>query len=125
MIAEAFRINHEEAGVIPLHQQSLVWGVSKKVKIVQRADNQILLLLGEDAVAQGRDAGQAAKPAGRPQLPPARSPGSIDARIRHPPAVRSAFVMVTVALHRLRAVPLRRRSRSTRWSARTRRSRIA
>ena len=42
MIAEAFRINHEEAGVIPLHQQSLAWGVSKKVKIVQRADNQIL-----------------------------------------------------------------------------------
>jgi peptide/nickel transport system substrate-binding protein len=42
MIAEAFRINHEEAGVIPLHQQSLIWGVSKKVKIVQRADNQIL-----------------------------------------------------------------------------------
>ena len=43
MIAEAFRINHEEAGVIPLHQQALAWGVSKKVKIVQRADNQILL----------------------------------------------------------------------------------
>jgi len=42
MIAEAFRINHEEAGVIPLHQQSLIWGMSKKVKIVQRADNQIL-----------------------------------------------------------------------------------
>ena len=42
MIAEAFRINHEEAGVIPLHQQALAWGVSKKVKIVQRADNQIL-----------------------------------------------------------------------------------
>jgi peptide/nickel transport system substrate-binding protein len=42
MIAEAFKINHDEAGVIPLHQQSLAWGVSKKVKIVQRADNQIL-----------------------------------------------------------------------------------
>jgi peptide/nickel transport system substrate-binding protein len=42
LIAEAFRINHQEAGVIPLHQQSLSWGVSKKVKIVQRADNQIL-----------------------------------------------------------------------------------
>ena len=37
------RINHEEAGVLPLHQQSLAWGVSKKVKIVQRPDNQILL----------------------------------------------------------------------------------
>jgi peptide/nickel transport system substrate-binding protein len=42
MIAEAFRLNHEDAGVIPLHQQSLAWGVSKKVEIVQRADNQIL-----------------------------------------------------------------------------------
>jgi peptide/nickel transport system substrate-binding protein len=42
MIAEAFRINHEEAGVIPLHQQALAWGVSKKAKIIQRADNQIL-----------------------------------------------------------------------------------
>ena len=28
--------------MIPLHQQALVWGVSKKVKIAQRADNQIL-----------------------------------------------------------------------------------
>ena len=27
---------------IPLHQQALAWGVSKKVNIVQRADNQIL-----------------------------------------------------------------------------------
>jgi peptide/nickel transport system substrate-binding protein len=42
MIAEAFRINHDEAGVIPLHQQSLAWGVSKKVEMAQRADNQIL-----------------------------------------------------------------------------------
>jgi peptide/nickel transport system substrate-binding protein len=43
MILEAFKINHDEAGVIPLHQQALVWGVSDKVDIVQRADNQILL----------------------------------------------------------------------------------
>jgi len=42
MIYEAFKINHDEVGVIPLHQQALAWGVSKKVKIVQRADNQIL-----------------------------------------------------------------------------------
>ena len=41
MIAEAFRIMHEEAGLIPLHQQALVWGVSKKTKIAQRADRQI------------------------------------------------------------------------------------
>jgi peptide/nickel transport system substrate-binding protein len=42
MIAEAFKIIHEEVGLIPLHQQSLVWGVSKKIDMVQRADNQIL-----------------------------------------------------------------------------------
>jgi peptide/nickel transport system substrate-binding protein len=42
LIAKAFKIHHEEAGHIPLHQQALVWGVSKKVKVVQRADNQIL-----------------------------------------------------------------------------------
>lgn len=43
LIAETFKIIHDEAGLIPLHQQALVWGVSKKVNMVQRADNQILL----------------------------------------------------------------------------------
>ena len=42
MIAEAFKIVHEEVGLIPLHQQSLAWGVSKKIKMAQRADNLIL-----------------------------------------------------------------------------------
>jgi peptide/nickel transport system substrate-binding protein len=28
---------------IPLHQQALAWGVSKKVKLAQRADNSVLL----------------------------------------------------------------------------------
>jgi peptide/nickel transport system substrate-binding protein len=42
LIAQAFKIIHEEAGLLPLHQQSLAWGVSKKVKMAQRADNQIL-----------------------------------------------------------------------------------
>jgi peptide/nickel transport system substrate-binding protein len=43
LIAQAFRIMHDEIAHIPLHQQSLVWGASKKVDMVQRADNQILL----------------------------------------------------------------------------------
>ncbi len=43
LIFQAFTIVHDDVGLIPLHQQSLVWGVSKKVKIAQRADNQILL----------------------------------------------------------------------------------
>ncbi|BAT60652.1 periplasmic dipeptide transport protein precursor [Variibacter gotjawalensis] len=42
MIYQAFKIVHEEAGVLPLHQQALAWGVSKKVNIAQRPDNQIL-----------------------------------------------------------------------------------
>ena len=28
---------------IPLHQQGIAWGVSRRMQIVQRADNQILL----------------------------------------------------------------------------------
>ena len=31
MIAEAFRLLHEDVGMIPLHQQSLAWGVAKNV----------------------------------------------------------------------------------------------
>ena len=31
MIAEAFRLLHEEVGMIPLHQQALAWGVAKGV----------------------------------------------------------------------------------------------
>jgi peptide/nickel transport system substrate-binding protein len=42
MIAETMRIIHEEVSHIPLHQQALVWGVSKKLKVVQRADNLVL-----------------------------------------------------------------------------------
>ncbi len=47
LIAEAFRIVHDEVGLIPLHQQSIAWGISKKTKIVQRADNQILFYLAQ------------------------------------------------------------------------------
>ena len=43
MIEEAYKIGQEQDwGYIPLHQQALAWGVSKKMQIVQRADNQIL-----------------------------------------------------------------------------------
>ena len=43
MIAEAYKIGQEQDwAYIPLHQQALAWGVSKKVKLEQRADNQIL-----------------------------------------------------------------------------------
>ena len=42
MIVQAYRIMTDEVSHIPLHQQALAWGVSKKVEIVQRPDNQIL-----------------------------------------------------------------------------------
>ncbi|TCT09209.1 peptide/nickel transport system substrate-binding protein [Tepidamorphus gemmatus] len=42
LIHEAFTIMHEEVSHIPLHQQSLAWGKSKKLDVVQRADNQVL-----------------------------------------------------------------------------------
>jgi peptide/nickel transport system substrate-binding protein len=42
MIKQAFEIGIKDYSYIPLHQQALAWGVSKKVKITQRADNQVL-----------------------------------------------------------------------------------
>lgn len=39
MIKEAFEAHSADIGHLPLHQQSLAWGVSKKVNLVQLADN--------------------------------------------------------------------------------------
>src|SRR3954470_6512638 len=43
LIKQAFEIAAKDFAYIPLHQQALAWGVSKKVKLTQRADNQVLL----------------------------------------------------------------------------------
>jgi peptide/nickel transport system substrate-binding protein len=43
LIKEAYEIAARDYGYIPLHQQALAWGVSKKMKLNQRADNQVLL----------------------------------------------------------------------------------
>ena len=43
LIKQAFEIGMKDWAYIPLHQQSLAWGVSNKVKLTQRADNQVLL----------------------------------------------------------------------------------
>ena len=43
LIKQAFQLSIDDYAFIPLHQQSLSWGVSKKVKLVQRADNQVRL----------------------------------------------------------------------------------
>ena len=43
LIKQAFEIANKDWAYIPLHQQALAWGVSKKVKLTQRADNQVLL----------------------------------------------------------------------------------
>ena len=39
MIKEAFDAHSADVGHLPLHQQSLAWGVSKRVNLVQLADN--------------------------------------------------------------------------------------
>lgn len=39
LIKEAFTLHADDIGHLPLHQQSLAWGVSKKVSLTQRADN--------------------------------------------------------------------------------------
>ena len=39
MIKEAFEVHAADIGHLPLHQQALAWGLSKKVNLVQMADN--------------------------------------------------------------------------------------
>jgi len=39
MIREALEMHAQDVGHIPLHQQMLSWGVSKKITLAQRADN--------------------------------------------------------------------------------------
>jgi peptide/nickel transport system substrate-binding protein len=43
LIKQAFEIGIKDWSYIPLHQQALAWGVSKKVKLIQRPDNQVSL----------------------------------------------------------------------------------
>ncbi len=42
MIFEAFKILNDDVAFIPLHQQALAWGTSRKIKIPQRADDEIM-----------------------------------------------------------------------------------
>jgi peptide/nickel transport system substrate-binding protein len=39
LIKQAFKAHFDDIGHLPLHQQSLAWGLSKKVELVQLADN--------------------------------------------------------------------------------------
>lgn len=39
MIREAFRLHQDDVGHIPLHQQTLAWGMKKNIDVVQQADN--------------------------------------------------------------------------------------
>jgi peptide/nickel transport system substrate-binding protein len=43
LIKQAFEIAIKDYAYVPLHQQALAWGVSNKVKLTQRPDNQVLL----------------------------------------------------------------------------------
>jgi peptide/nickel transport system substrate-binding protein len=53
MIREAFKIHQDDFGHIPLHQQALAWGFSKKVNLVQLPTNYMyfkwVTLKGNDA----------------------------------------------------------------------------
>lgn len=42
LIAKAFRIAHDQAYYLPLHQQALAWGTAINIEVSQRADNQVL-----------------------------------------------------------------------------------
>jgi peptide/nickel transport system substrate-binding protein len=42
LIKQAFEIAIKDYAYIPLHQQSLAWGVSKKLKVVQTPTNLVL-----------------------------------------------------------------------------------
>ncbi len=42
MIREGFQIHADDVGHLPLHQQTLAWGVSKNVELTQLADNYML-----------------------------------------------------------------------------------
>ena len=48
-IKEAFDLHAADVGHIPLHQQALAWGVNKKVKLVQLADNFMYLQVDQPA----------------------------------------------------------------------------
>ncbi|WP_395699499.1 ABC transporter substrate-binding protein [Aquabacterium sp.] len=41
LIREAFKVHADDVGHIPLHQQALAWGMTKKVHVVQLADNRM------------------------------------------------------------------------------------
>lgn len=42
LIKQAYEIGNKDWSYIPLHQQALAWGVSKKVNLPQRADNLVM-----------------------------------------------------------------------------------
>ncbi len=43
LIKEAYQIAMGDYGFIPLHQQSLAWGVAKTVQVALHAENSVML----------------------------------------------------------------------------------
>jgi peptide/nickel transport system substrate-binding protein len=41
MITEVLKLHAADVGHIPLHNQVIPWGMSKKVNVVHRADNRL------------------------------------------------------------------------------------
>ena len=55
MIKQAFEIAIKDYAYIPLHQQALAWGVSKKVKLTQRRGQPGPAVLGDQTGIGGFD----------------------------------------------------------------------
>ena len=55
LIKQAYEIGQvQDWAYVPLHQQALAWGVANNIKVVQRPDNQISILLVPQGVALSR-----------------------------------------------------------------------
>jgi peptide/nickel transport system substrate-binding protein len=56
LIREAFRLHQEEVGHIPLHQQALIWGLARRVSLVQLPNDRMFFkwAVVQDERAQGR-----------------------------------------------------------------------
>ena len=118
LIKQAFEIGIKDYGYIPVHQQAVAWGVSKKVKIALRADNLVLMYLATKT-EQDSDHLKSRKAEllfgtfhfSRQVLPAARSKGlkGPDARLHASPSNSGHRRHDRRRDHRVRHVPLRRR----------------
>ena len=110
MIAEAFRINHEEAGRHPAAPAVARLGRVEEGEDRAAGRQPDPVLLGDRC---NRSTSTAVARPGMPRrlpTPPRTTAQQYNARLRHPPALRGGLRHADGGAARLRAVPLRRRS---------------